>query len=272
MRIYWSREGIGFFSKDPKYRFSRVKDDLLTKESFEQTEQDIEGLIAKQKEEDAAERKQLVDGTLTVKQYQRNKNNREKQLKDARERQEIFESQTLNKLTVRANRLEEAGLMDEANQVRGQIPKPDGDGIPKKDDGIPKKDDAEMQAGIDNIIKGLEEEQKQLSQQSGTDSDVQVTQVTQEDVKDAPSKLTTDTKKLVDESMSQANFPRMMIDDDGEFSGDNQNTIEGKEPGFFKSIWNAIIFETSLRHMGGDRLSNNVSAHMSDDWRYIAIF
>ena len=148
-----------------------------------------------------------------------------KRLEEQEKYNEFVRGQRVDRLTQQA---EDLGF----DLVSKDVPPVDGAGIPKKDD-------AAMQAGIDNIIKGMEEEQKQLSQQ---DSDAQVTQVTEKDVKEAPSKLTTDTKKLVDESMSQADFPRMMIGDDGEFAGDNQNTIDGKEPkpGFFKSIWNAI--------------------------------
>ena len=148
-----------------------------------------------------------------------------KRLEEQKKYNEFVRGQRVNSLTQQA---EDLGF----DLVSKDVPPVDGAGIPKKDD-------AAKQAGIDNIIKGMEEEQKQFNQQ---DSDTQVTQVTEEDVKEAPSKLTPDTKKLVDQNMSQADFPRTMIDDDGKLSGDNQKTIDGEEPepGFFKSIWNAI--------------------------------
>ena len=123
---------------------SRSQSDILTNESFLQPDQDIEGLKTRQAEEDAADREDLVSGKLSVTQYERNKSKREAELRDSQEKQTISERQTLGILTSRANKLEAAGLKEEANQVRSQIPKPEGSGIPKAEqellDGEPAVD------------------------------------------------------------------------------------------------------------------------------------
>ena len=123
---------------------SRLQSDRLTNESFLQPKQDIEGIKTRQAEEDVADRKDLVSGKLSVTQYERNKSKREAELRDSQEKQTISERQTLGILTSRANKLEAAGLKEEANQVRSQIPKPEGSGIPKAEqellDGEPAVD------------------------------------------------------------------------------------------------------------------------------------
>lgn len=144
-----------------------------------------------------------------------------KRLEEQEKYNEFVRGQRVDRLTQQA---EDLGF----DLVSKDVPPVDGAGIPKKDD-------AATQAGIDNIIKGMEEEQKQLSQQSGTDSNVQVTQVTQEDVKESSSQLNNDTKDLVNQNLNNAN-----LNGDGKGGKVGEGDKVDPEPGFFKSIWNAI--------------------------------
>ena len=150
---------------------SRLQSDRLTNESFLQPKQDIEGVKTRQVEEDAADREDLVSGKLSVTQYERKKSKREAELLDAQEKQTISERQTLGILTSRANKLEAAGLNEEANQVRSQIPKPEGSNIPVVE---PVVDLTPTQPDV-TTTQPVDEGGSNLTKQDAVDSETAIT-------------------------------------------------------------------------------------------------
>jgi len=152
-----------------------------------------------------------------------------KRLEEQKKHNEFVKGQRVNSLTQQA---EDLGF----DLVSKDVPPVDGAGIPKKDD-------AANQAGIDNIIKGMQAEQ---DKEKGLDDLIRrfeedSTNLTKEDVNNAGSELDPKVKEQVDNSISQADFPRGMMGDDGEiFDNANPDDIPKKSEGVFKSLWNGI--------------------------------
>ena len=101
----------------------------------------------------------------------------------------------------------------------------------------------DKEKGLDDIVQGMQAEQ---DKEKGLDDLIRrfeedSTNLTKEDVNNAGSKLDPKVKEQVDNSISQADFPRGMMGDDGEiFDNANPDDIPKKSEGVFKSLWNGI--------------------------------
>ena len=199
---------------------------------------DVGSLKAQHEAEEKADREALVTGDLTIFDYKVNKERRGRELSTGENKKKSFDQGNINRLTVRANKLEKIGLTEEANQVRAQIPKPEGSEIPKAEqellDGGPAVDLTPTQPVVPTTQPVATPTQPVVPTTQPAVTPTQtvggVGTITPQDLTVAGDALDPTLKKQIDTSIEKATGNKKLEDEDD----------EKEKEGFLKNLWGGV--------------------------------
>ena len=199
---------------------------------------DVGSLKAQHEAEEKADREALVTGDLTIFDYKVNKERRGRELSTGENKKKSFDQGNINRLTVRANKLEKIGLTEEANQVRAQIPKPEGSEIPKAEqellDGGPAVGLTPTQPVVPTTQPVATPTQPVVPTTQPAVTPTQtvggVGTITPQDLTVAGDALDPTLKKKIDTAIKKATGDEILEEEDE----------EGKKEGFLKNLWGGV--------------------------------
>ena len=193
---------------------------------------DVGSLKAQHEAEEKADREALVTGDLTIFDYKVNKERRGRDLSTGENKKKSFDQGNINRLTVRASELEKLGLTEEANQVKAQIPKPEGSEIPKAEqellDGGPAVDLTPTQPVVPTtqpVVPTTQTVEEEVEAKVGG-----VGTINAQDLTVAGDALDPTLKKKIDTAIKKATGDEILEEEDE----------EGKKEGFLKNLWGGV--------------------------------